>query len=525
MTDLSIGLDGRTFKTSYEWTPTKKVSSTTNPDGMSITRAFFDHTSFIQNVNILDDKKSSLLSTAFSDFDNATLRPSVCTLGNGLVSTLTTAGNGALTSSILKKSSNVIHSQTWDLDSFSKIKKYSASNGTNSITNQFKYDAGGKSQGIINVSLNFSPCSLIGQLIARDGSLSDIKSSDKFTYDDSGNLSSQNSSIWKCDGWQLSSITDALGNPLSTFKYSVDGNLTQKLDGAGSVKASMAYDSDGRLTSVNKTSFVYDYQGRVLKATHTDGSITYYPNPEFDLKVKKSGDETSSSHIINSWRRGFVSIDKAKGTRQNPQVYYLQTDHLGSVVAVSDNNGTIVTTYEYDVYGHTKVKGHDLSRYKYGGKEEFEGLYYFGARFYDPEVRSIRVLLQLCLVDPLVDQLCRFVSLDNITVSLDGITPQSFNQYTYARNDPVNFIEVNGNVPWWHWCVYSVHIASCTYTNWRTSVQAGRRYSYRRWCCYSGINRWCSHSFGILGRFHHRRRDTWCWNVCTHLRPHSRGLQ
>ncbi|MFD4857332.1 hypothetical protein [Streptomyces atratus] len=31
------------------------------------------------------------------------------------------------------------------------------------------------------------------------------------------------------------------------------------------------------------------------------------------------------------------------------------------------------------------------------------------------------------------------------TVSASGITPSSFNQYTFSRNDPVNFVDLNGN--------------------------------------------------------------------------------
>ncbi|KAG8899687.1 hypothetical protein FRB99_006500, partial [Tulasnella sp. 403] len=411
LANLTIGIDGRAFKTSYEWTPAKRVSRTTNPDGTSVAHDFFDQTSFVKNMSILDSGGKALASTAFSKFNTATFRPTVCSLGNGLVSTVTTADNGAPTSSVLKNGSTTLHSQAWALDSFSKIQSYNLAHSDTELSMQFTYDAG-------------------GQLLKSNSS----KASDTYTYDDSGNLSSQNSDIWVSDGWQLTSITDPNGNATATFQYSADGNLTAKLDASQTVTTSMTYDSDGRLTSVNKTSFVYDYQGRLLRATRADGSVTYYPNPEYDMTVKTSGDETHMAHIISGWRRAFTSIDKVGGTPQAPKSYYLQADHLGSIVAVLDDSGSIVTTYDYDSYGHTTIHGDDISRYKFSGKEVFEGLLYFGARFYDPEIR-------------------RFITLDNITVSLENITPQSFNQYTYSRNDPVNYVDVNGNVPWWHWVV------------------------------------------------------------------------
>ena len=143
LTDVTIGIDGRSFKTSYEWTPTKKVARTTNPDGTSIARTFWDSTSFIKEMDILDASQNTLLATTYSGFNKATFRPNICTLGNGLVSSVTTADNGALTSSTLQSTSNVLHSQAWTLDSFSKIQQYSKSYNSQSLTSQFSYDSGG----------------------------------------------------------------------------------------------------------------------------------------------------------------------------------------------------------------------------------------------------------------------------------------------------------------------------------------------------------------------------------------------
>lgn len=142
---FDLSLDNRKFTTEYEWSPTKKVANTINPDGTSIKRTFFDNTSFVSCMDVLDSGKNALLSTTYSDFNTATFRPNKCTLGNKLISTVTTADNGVLTSSTLQKASETVHSQTWQLDSFSKIQQYSLSDSKGSATNQFTYDASGES--------------------------------------------------------------------------------------------------------------------------------------------------------------------------------------------------------------------------------------------------------------------------------------------------------------------------------------------------------------------------------------------
>ena len=80
----------------------------------------------------------------------------------------------------------------------------------------------------------------------------------------------------------------------------------------------------------------------------------------------------------------------------------------------------------------------------------FEDLYYFGARFYDPDVCFV-----LVGCGPSANrflQIGRFLTLDDYPLSLENLSPATFNHYSFARNDPINFIDFNGNVPWWHWC-------------------------------------------------------------------------
>lgn len=147
----------------------------------------------------------------------------------------------------------------------------------------------------------------------------------------------------------------------------------------------MTYDSLGRMTGIESTKFVYDSKGRMVKAT-TGDSVTYYPSTSYEVTVR-GNTTTQTAYLVYQSRRASISTNVTSGKLGEPSVLYYHGDHLGSVVAVSDGNGKILTTYSYDDFGVATVEtGSDISRYKYSGKEAFEGLYYFGARFYSPVV-------------------------------------------------------------------------------------------------------------------------------------------
>jgi RHS repeat-associated protein len=107
--------------------------------------------------------------------------------------------------------------------------------------------------------------------------------------------------------------------------------------------------------------------------------------------------------------------------------YYYHTDHLGSSNVITDANGAVVEEIYYFPFGETRLDSGsvDLS-YKYTGKEEDEetGLYYYGARYYDPV-------------------LARFISPDSFVP--DYTNPQSLNRYSYVLNNPLIYIDPMGN--------------------------------------------------------------------------------
>ncbi|KAF9507107.1 hypothetical protein BS47DRAFT_1366863 [Hydnum rufescens UP504] len=401
----ALTVDGQTFTTSFEYTTSRHVSKITNPDNSILTTQFFNDSDIVSGVRLQNE--DTTVSSTFSGFNNAFLTPLVSTLGNGLKSTVTLAENGVPVKSVISNSFNtVLHQQTWRLNSLGRLSAYNPSSAANT-ERLFRYD-------------------LAGQLLRSEST----ERTSAYTYDKCGNLLSKGGSLQVNNGWQLASVKDSTTLVTSrTFEYSADGHRTKELDGSGQPARSMGYDTLGRMTNLNTNrTFVYDSNGCMVKATAPDGTVTYYPSETYEVTTR-GGIKTHISYLIHQTRHASITTETGK----SPSALYYQCDHLESVVAVFDAKGAVTTEYSYDEFGATTVtRGEDVSRYKFSGKEEFDGLYYFGARFYDPATG-------------------RFTTLDDITSSLKDINPPTFNQYTFARNDPVNYIDLNGNKAfWWH---------------------------------------------------------------------------
>lgn len=121
--------------------------------------------------------------------------------------------------------------------------------------------------------------------------------------------------------------------------------------------------------------------------------------------------------------------------RRKP-IWWYHTDHLGSSTYLTDNFGRPSHYYETLPFGEMIVE-HNQSKYykipypttntgtydnkwKFNGKEldDATGMYYYGARYYDPRI--------------------------SIFISVDPLAEQTMTPYQYVHNNPVNMVDPTG---------------------------------------------------------------------------------
>jgi len=212
-------------------------------------------------------------------------------------------------------------------------------------------------------------------------------------------------------------VTSAGGN---TYFYDANGNMTY---GRGK---DLTYDVENRLVEVDNlgqiTTFEYNHNGNRIKKVTPDETITYI-GKLYEVTTSP-GHQVTKKHIFTGSDRSItVEIDEETSERST---YYYHSDHLGSSSVITDNAGTQVQHVEYQPYGKvTQNEGDYDSPYKFTGKElDTTGLYYYGARYYDPEIG-------------------RFITADSYVQN--PLDPQTLNRYTYCRNNPLIYIDPSGH--------------------------------------------------------------------------------
>ena len=123
------------------------------------------------------------------------------------------------------------------------------------------------------------------------------------------------------------------------------------------------------------------------------------------------------------------------------KIYYICRDYLGSITHITNADGSLKAEYSYDAWGRLRnlvtqeayAPGSEPVLFIGRGYTGHEHLPWFGlinmnARLYDPA-------------------LGRFLSPDPYVQAPDF--SQSFNRYSYCLNNPLRYVDKNGEMPWY----------------------------------------------------------------------------
>jgi len=164
-----------------------------------------------------------------------------------------------------------------------------------------------------------------------------------------------------------------------------------------------------------------------------DGQTTerYYVG---DYEVQINPDNTEERiHFIGG---GVITVEDETGQRDN---YYIHSDHLGSVLAVSDQSGAEYARQSFDAWGRKR----NATDWTYDNVTDYEQSWLFrGYTGHEmlPEFGLINMNGRL--YDNIVG---RMLSPDNY--SGHGGTSQGFNRYSYVLNNPLKYTDPSGENP------------------------------------------------------------------------------
>jgi len=120
-------------------------------------------------------------------------------------------------------------------------------------------------------------------------------------------------------------------------------------------------------------------------------------------------------------------------------------EHLGSGLVTTNQAGATTHWYQYMPFGELLMvqSNHEYNNpYKYNGKEldEATGLYYYGARYYDPKTRIWLSVDPLAVYNPVMETEFYGDGQHNGGVFYSG----NLNPYIYCYQNPILYVDPNG---------------------------------------------------------------------------------
>ena len=227
---------------------------------------------------------------------------------------------------------------------------------------------------------------------------------ENYLFDDVGNRTSSH----KSSTYGYQPLNKLASTQTGTYAHDANGNTIQKSEGKDFWRYTWDYENRMTAASTRKQTvrYKYDALGRRVQR--------FIPGGKENTKFIHDGQDVladDNAGTLTNYQNG-PGIDKKLRVQTGSTANYFLSDHLSSTNGLVDSSGALTSQTSYDSFGNPTS---NLStRYGFTGREtdNFTGLMYYRARFYDPN-------------------LGRFISEDPI--GLGG----GINQFAYVSNNPV----------------------------------------------------------------------------------------
>jgi RHS repeat-associated protein len=226
-------------------------------------------------------------------------------------------------------------------------------------------------------------------------------------------------------------VTAVTGGPVNnSYTYDANGNLTS---GAGRSIAWTAWNMPASITSDRQTqSWLYDPEHSRYKLTAA-GRTTWYLNPSVHTgghyeRTQYTSGTVEHRHTLYGGGKAIGEVLTFDGGAPS-QTRYFHSDQQGSITAVTNEAGAVITRFRYDPWGKQTLvlgsnTGIDQTRQGHTTHEMLDsGLTHMNGRLYDP------VLARFASADPYIQ----------LPYDL-----QSFNRYAYVFNNPMGNTDPTG---------------------------------------------------------------------------------
>lgn len=410
----SQATNGQTYSLGYEYDLAGNLKSELYPSGRMVQHGF-DAAGRLQSVTGIKGTSSTTYAAGLSYTAHGAVRQQ--TLGNGLIE------------------QNGFNSRL----QLEEIKLGTVSNPTDKLRLQYEYGTANNNGNVLSQTITvpgmaqplvqtyeYDDLSRLSQARETNNGVQSWKQ--MYAYDRFGNRSLVGGS----NGTTMPAVMNAQTNP------AVNTATNRFADNQG-----YSYDAAGNMTAGNGLGYDFDAENRIVTAYDGNPNPNRYSYDGDGRRVKKvtaNGQETTI-FVYDALGQMVAEYSNLPAATEN-QTSYLTSDKLGTPRVITKADVSVKSRHDFlpfgedigaNVGGRTTAQGYsqfDGVRQRYTGAEHDDetGMDFMQARYYS----SVQG---------------RFTSVDPLMASARAHSPQTWNRYTYAWNNPVKYNDPSGLIP------------------------------------------------------------------------------